>query len=709
MRNKLLLCLALICSGFLADAQVHPNLMLTASNIDAVRKGCTKYPLLKSSYLEIKKQADAALKAPIEVPVPKDGAGGYTHEQHKKNSANILACGIAYQITRDPKYAAYVKDILLQYAAQYEAWPKHPAQKSNQIPGKLFWQCLNDFVWQVTVIQGYDQVYNAIDPADRKTIEQHLFIPIMKYFTQDCKETFDLIHNHGTWCLAAVGMTAYVINQPEYVQMALKGSNKDGKTGFLKQLDELFSPDGYYTEGPYYQRYAMLPFVLFAKAIQQNQPGLQIFKYRDNILAKAIHASLQSTYTDGTFFPVNDAMKDKTYQSEEIVYGVDLAYADILPEADLLGVAQSQNRVIVSDAGLKVAADVAAGKAQPFQYKTTWLSDGAKGDQGGLGILRYGANADEQCVLLKAAAQGMGHGHFDRLNLLYYDHGGEVFSDYGSARFINIESKFGGDYLPENKTWAKQTVAHNTLVVDEKSDYGASVDKAQPYHPDLVHFEDNKDLKVVSAKEEHAYKGVLLARTSILFKPQELNKALLIDIASASSAAEHQYDLPFWYQGVITDASFKFKAVTDDLKALGQSDGYQHIWLNSLNQLDAGSGYITMLNNNRFYTTHFTSTAPLQVKLVTLGANDPNMNLRNERGFILTQPKALNQTFISITETHGNTDPTAETTTGAKSSISNLKIVSDDGTVTTFSFAVKGKTYTVKIDRGSKDKFIQIN
>ncbi|OCX54419.1 heparinase [Mucilaginibacter sp. PPCGB 2223] len=698
--------LAIPCYSF---AQTHPNLMLTAGNIAAVRSGCANSPLLKKSYLEIKAKADKALAEKMDVPTPKDGAGGYTHEQHKNNSQNILACGIAYQISGDPKYAAYIKTMLLQYAAQYEQWPQHPKRKSNQIPGKMFWQCLNDFVWQVTVIQGYDMVYNAIPAKDRVTIEQHLFIPIVKYFTTECKETFDLIHNHGTWCLAAVGMTGYVIHNPEYVEMALKGSAKDGKTGFLKQLDELFSPDGYYTEGPYYQRYAIMPFIAFAKAIQQNQPQLHIFQYRNNILAKAIHAALQTTYTTGNFFPVNDAMKDKDFSSEEIVYGIDVAYADIQPEADLLDIAKRQGHVVVSDAGLKVSKAIDKGLSKPFGYKSMFLSDGPRGDEGGLGILRYGSNASQQCVLLKAAAQGMGHGHFDRLNLLYYDNNTEVFSDYGSARFINIESKFGGDYLPENKTWAKQTIAHNTVTVDQTSQYKANLEKSEAAHASLVHFEDKSNIQVVSGREDGAYPGVGLLRSSILFKPEELKKALLIDVFEVNSEADHQYSLPFWYQGVITDASFKFSAVTDGLKAMGKDNGFQHIWLNSNNDLAEPSGFITMLNNNIFYTTHFAATSPLQVKLVTLGAGDPNMNLRNERGFILEQHKNGCQAFISITETHGKTDPTSETTSGAQSNIGDIKVMSNDVNGATFSFTVKGVSYTAKLDYNSKNNFIQIS
>ena len=196
-----------------ATAQQHPGIMMTKKNVAAIRKGIQTYPLLKTSYAKVKKNADLALVSPILVPVPKDAGGGYTHEQHKKNYTNILNCGIAYQVSGQQKYADYIKNILLKYAAEYEKWPVHPKAKQGHQAGKLFWQSLNDFVWQVYTIQGYDLAYDGIAAADRKQIEDHLFMPILKYFTVNCASTFNLIHNHGTWDLAAVGMTGYVLNK----------------------------------------------------------------------------------------------------------------------------------------------------------------------------------------------------------------------------------------------------------------------------------------------------------------------------------------------------------------------------------------------------------------------------------------------------------------------------------------------------------------
>ncbi|MFL9484579.1 heparinase II/III family protein [Chitinophagaceae bacterium LWZ2-11] len=685
----------------------HPNIMLTKKNVEAVREGVTKYPLLKSSYLELKADADKAINTPINVPVPADGGGGVTHEQHKNNYKNVWACGMIYQITKDDRYAKYVKDVLTSYAKQYNSWPQHPKRKEAP-GGKLFWQNLNDCVWEVYMIQGYDCVYDYMSATDRKFVEDSLFVPVVNQLMVVNSKIFNLIHNHGTWNAAAVGMTGYVLGRKDWVEAALYGSQKDGTTGFMKQLDDLFSPDGYFTEGPYYERYALHPFILFAKAIQQHQPDLKIYAYRDSMLKKAVETNLQCTYTNKAFIPVNDAMKDKTYESEELVYGVDLAYSDMNISNDMLDIANQQKRVIVSDAGLKVAQAIAAGKAKPFVYKTLWISDGAKGDKGGMGLLRSGNNDNETLVVLKATSQGMGHGHFDRLNVLLYNNNIEVFSDYGSARFLNIETKSGGGYTKENNTWAKQTVAHNTITVDKRCMFKGSVAEAEKYSPQLIYFNNAKTGKVVSAKETHAYEGVDLTRTAILFKPDDAQESLVIDVLKAGSNAAHQYDLPFWYQGHIVNTTFSIANNNTALKAMGKEEGYRHLWLNATGKLTNDNGCITVLNNNKFYSTTFLADTSLQVQFVTTGANDPDFNLRTEKAFILSKPQANNQTFINITESHGKTDPIAEYTVGFMTSVKDLKMISDTEEATSFQFTYKNTVYTITLNYKDKGSFIEV-
>lgn len=688
-------------------AQEHPSIMLTKKKIGELRKGIERYPMMATSYKTILKSAEKAVARPPMVPAPVDDGGGATHEQHKRNYQDMLSCGIVYQVSGEKKYAQYVRDVLLQYAAVYKQWPRHPKRKEDP-GGKMFWQNLNDCVWMVYTIQGYDCVYDFLSKEERKKIETDLFEPVVNELAVVNGEIFNKIHNHGTWSVAAVGMAGLVCNRSEWVEMALKGSSKDGKAGFLAQLDQLFSPDGYYSEGPYYQRYALLPFVLFAKAIHQYRPGQKIFDYRNGLLKKAVDVSLQCTYTSKVFFPLNDAMKDKTYETEELVYAVDIAYADMNAGDHLLDIAAKQGRVLISDAGLQVAKAIAEGKTVPFEYRPIWISDGAQGTEGGLGILRSGKQQDQTCVVFEAASQGMGHGHFDRLNMLLYDNNTEVFSDYGAARFLNIETKSGGRYTTENNTWAKQSIAHNTLVVDETSHFEGKLKKAEATAPELLFFEANERFQVVSAREKNAYKGVEMTRTLVLFTPEGAAGPLVIDVFLANASGTHSYDLPFWYQGHVTYTSFPLNTHTTALHPLGKDHGYQHIWLNATGKPGSANGVFTFLQEKKFYTTSFLSDTATTINLVTAGANDPDFNIRNEKGFIISKKDFGNQLFIQLTEPHGKTNPVAESITGAKPGVSKIAVEKKTPEETVFSFFYKKEKYTVTIQYNNKTSFISI-
>jgi oligo-alginate lyase len=697
------------------SAQTHPSLMLTKKNLEAVRAGITKYPLLNSSFEDLKKDADKAVATPINVPTPADGGGGITHEQHKNNYKAVNACGIAFQLTKDERYAKYVKDMLFAYAKVYNTWGRHPKRK-QQPGGKLFWQNLNDCVWLVYMIQGYDCVYDYINEKDRKYLTDSLWTSVVNEQTVVNTKIFNLIHNHATWSTAGVGMAGYVCGKKEWVEIALKGSKKDGSTGFLKQIDELFSPDGYYEEGPYYLRYAIQPFIIFARAINQYQPELKIYEYRNQLLKKAVDGDLQCTYTNKVFFPINDALKDKTYESEELVYAVNIAYGDMKAGDDLLDIAQQQKRVIVSDAGLQVAKAIAEGKTKPFVYKPQFIRDGADGKSGGIGILRSGKNDNQTLAVMKAGTQGMGHGHFDRLNLIFYDNNIEVLTDYGSVRFLNVETKTGGGYTKENDTWAKASIAHNTVTADKTSHYNEDWELGEKTAPSLIYFDTNlptgqagKNYQVVCAEENKAYSDVKMLRTAILFQPQGAESPLLLDVFKLRSATTHQYDLPFWYNGHLTNINFKYKNNNAQLNTLGSSNGYQHIWLNAEGNVSKANGAITFLSNRKFYTTTFLADSSTKVQFVTLGANDPEFNLRSEKAYIVQQPKAANHTFVNITEPHGKNNPIAEFTVGFMPVTKNIKLLSDDDNGTTFSFDYNAKTYTVHLQYKSKEKFIEIS
>ena len=206
----------------------------------------------------------------VPVPVPADGGGGYTHEQHKQNAKTIYEAGMLYELTGDAELKDFAAGILEDYAALYPTIDLHPKRKENHPAGRLFWQGLNESWWLVYVAQGYEAIREDLTDSQREQIENDLIHPMVEFLSEGSPRTFNRIHNHGTWAVAGVGMMGYVLGEPDYVEKALYGLDRSGEGGFIRQIDELFSPDGYYTEGPYYQRYAMMPFILFAQAIERN-------------------------------------------------------------------------------------------------------------------------------------------------------------------------------------------------------------------------------------------------------------------------------------------------------------------------------------------------------------------------------------------------------------------------------------------------------
>jgi oligo-alginate lyase len=160
----------------------------------------------------------------------------------------------------------------------------------------------------------------------------------------------------------------------------------------------LFSPDGYYAEKPYYTRYALMPFYLFALTIENNEPQRKIFDYRNQILKKAFYGALQLTYTNGAFFPFNDAMKDKDWTTQEMVYALNIAFSQYGKDETLLSVAQEQGKIMFSRHGLEVVkAMVKNPNAKFFQWTSTNFTDGALGTEGGLSTMRYGTRPNLPC------------------------------------------------------------------------------------------------------------------------------------------------------------------------------------------------------------------------------------------------------------------------------------------------------------------------
>lgn len=677
------------------QAQEHPNLILTKKGVQEIRQQLGKVPLFDASLADVKEEVDAEMLKPISVPIPKDMAGGFTHEQHKKNYLILQKAGVLYQILNEEKYAIYVRDVLLEYAKMYPKLPLHPQERSYA-RGKIFWQCLNDSNWMVYMSQAYDCVYDFLSKKERTCLEKDLFKPAAHFLSVESPQFFNRIHNHSTWGNVGVGMIGLVMNDKTYIDYALNGLKKDGiaadardndgglikkpgqKTGFLANLDDPFSPDGYYTEGPYYQRYAMYPFMIFAEALQNSKPEMKIFEYKNGVLLKSVYALLNLTNSEGEFFPLNDGQKGMSYYSRELVSAVDIAYYYGNQDASLLSIAKKQDRVSLDNTGLKVAMAIRDGLDKPFEKKSLLLTDGSDGKQGSVGIIRSKKDNNEFTLVMKNTSQGLSHGHYDKMSFSYYNNSNEILQDYGLARFVNVEQKNGGGYLKENKTWAKQTIAHNTLIQDETSHFNNDFETGSKHFSELFLFDDsNKNVQIVSAKENNAYPDSQLHRTMVVLNLPNFENPVLLDIFDVKSNAKHQYDLPYYYNGQFLATNFKYES-PKTLEPLGTKNGYQHLWKEGSAIVNDSKAQLNWMNNNQFYSLTTVTSKSDEIILARTGANDPEFNLRRDPTFIIRKKDSQNTTFVTAIETHGSYSYVTESAKNAYSNIDKLEIVFQD-------------------------------
>ena len=671
-----LLTIFLLCFFYSSHAQ-HPVAFATKTDFNYIKNNLSKFPVLRLSYEEMKRGVDQYLGREVDVPVPKDPQGGYTHDRHKENYMLVFNSGILYNLTGNADYARLAKSILLKYAKLNPALKNHP-QATSSSPGHIFWQALNDANWLVYCGLGYDLIYNSLAPAERKSIEEGAFRPEVDFITRDLQSWFDLIHNHGVWACAGVGIVGIATNNEEYIQQALYGTKKDGKSGFIAQMNGLFSPDGYYTEGPYYVRYALLPYYLFANALNNAKPQLNIFNHRDQILRKALLGGLQQTNINGSFFPINDALKEKDFTTNEIVTAIAIARNVYGKDSGLLAVARKQNRVLIHKGGTDIAAELQQ-KTIPayYPYKSIEFADGAKGNEGGISLLRSGKSPELTTLIYKYASHGLSHGHYDQLGYSLFDNGHEIFQDYGSVRFVGVEQKYGGRYLPENKSYAAQTIAHNTIVVDEKSQFEGKEELAEKYHSEKL-FSDigKRSVQVVSARELNAYPGVDLSRTIYMVNLPGTKKPLVIDVFRVFSNETHQYDLPFQYSGTVINTSFEYKPSTSSLQPLGKKNGYQFLWKEAEAKLDDTLAQFTFLNGGSYYTVSSLIKDSATAYFTRIGANDPNFNLRRDPAYIIRK-KGKDEIFVNVIEIHGKFDPVAEFSTNSYPSLKNISVLQD--------------------------------
>ncbi|GMV91239.1 MAG: hypothetical protein AMXMBFR82_10170 [Candidatus Hydrogenedentota bacterium] len=518
----------------------HPRAFLTQEEVAQVRDRAANLDWAREVAGRIVAQADALLAQPIDIPhqggqwshwytCEKDGGGleaksptehvcktcgtlytGWPYDdvvftyQHNRNFSQLDALGIAYVLNPQPEYAERAKAILLEYASFYESLPLHDKDgKQAKSAGRLFAQTLDESVGLCRIARGYDFVHDApcFTPEDHARIETHFLRPLIDTIRRNDAG----ISNWQSWHNAGVASAAFVMGDAELADWAV-----NGKSGFVFQMEKSVTDSGmWYEAAPSYHWYAMLAHLYLLEAAAR--AGMDLYALPP--VKKMFDGPLRQLFPDLTYPALNDSGRSSiTGQRDqyEVAYRrfEDPAY---LP---LLGPRNSEQALLWGVDALP--------EDRPTRLRLRSTNDPSDG----LAVLRDASG--QTAVFFDYGPGTSGHVHPAKLGLILYAHGDERLVDPGRLPYGN----------PLHRGWFTQTLAHNTVVVNETSQ------KKVPCK--LQAFGVTEDFAVVRATCDGAYKGVTIDRALCLAGN------VLLDVVHCTSEEDATFDLPLHFRGTLT-------------------------------------------------------------------------------------------------------------------------------------------------------------
>lgn len=438
---------------------------------------------------------------------------------HRQVDKACVTLAQAWQISGEEAFAREVWRILYRYAELTPGWQRHDRWGRTGlmavIGGKRYAQSLDDATGIIELARAYDLIYDwpGVDEAERQRVERDLF-----------RETADSIHrlylvytgrnNHMTWYNAAVAIVGTVLGDSPYIERALRG----GK-GLRWQLVNSVTSEGLWYEGTLsYHFYALQAVMVTLEAARA--VGADVTAENEQT-RRMFLVPLRLAYPDGTLPAINDG--DRVSLRE---------YRHMYQRAETL----------FDDAAIRAFA---AGDPVPERLSEV-LPDA------GLAYLRlWGENP--VMAILDFGQHGGHHGHPDKLNLLFFAGGKELFPDIGRLTYR----------CAEYKTWTRQTVAHNTVVLGRRSqrpDDGTVIASGKSGMADYV-----------IGESRGAYRGVVLRRVLVL-----LPNGVLVDLFRVEQSGKGK--LTEWVLHGTMPMTLMGGRPREALTApLHTSDGYQHL------------------------------------------------------------------------------------------------------------------------------------
>ncbi|MGD1000252.1 MAG: heparinase II/III family protein [Candidatus Brocadiia bacterium] len=493
---------------------------------------------LQAQLAGLKTSMDIRMTQPFGIPQPEKGPDGqWMHLIDNKVSPNgqtygaihnqlaldIANLGAVYVLTGEEKYADFCKKLLLAYADAYPNYGIGARPGFNHDPSKVFDQRLSDATWLIQVARGYDLIHNlpSITPEERKHIEDDLVRANGRHITEN-HAAVEAPTNWSAIDTCAVLTAGYACDDEKLINIAYYGlqGTEEKPTGglFERHFTQPIDVDGMWAEGAMgYQFMALQALVMDAEELWHH--GIDMYRYHNCALKRLFDSPLQFCYPDLTTPATHDSGRDSIVGGDSYVY--EYAYRRYRDPSYLLILNQTGRHLDAhfQQFPVSVLYDRDPKEKQPaVEFKSVNFFGV------GYGITRITTPAGITSLLLEYGPN-RSHGHPDKLCLDLYAFNDQLMMDPGSVWYE----------LPLYLQWYHSTLAHNTLVVDERNQVMCGATQ-------LV-YAPAETMGMQRASCRDAYPGVIMDRATFM------TADYVADIFGAFASLQRRYDLAWHIRG----------------------------------------------------------------------------------------------------------------------------------------------------------------
>ena len=436
-----------------------------------------------------------------------------------------------YAIEGERRFAQAAGQILVSFGEYYEKYV------SGKKPRRLMWQTLDEATYVLRAVAAYELVYDSevLSEDDRPRIEEKWLRPTAEFIRSQTR----VIHNIHCWQNSAVLCIGLMLRDGSLVDFAME----DPRSGFRRQIAEGVLDDGMWYEcsfGYHFYTIGALENTIIPAVNKGIDISAKMGKVRKMfvmpILCADRHFELPSP-NDGSGGRLWD--KTRAYELACFLFPEEERFGRLLR----LGYSDSAVGRQGRDALFYGAEKLPEEGLEPERESVNLAGSG-------LAILRSRRGDDYSYAAMDYGPQGGGHGHPDKLNVILSGLGQMFSPDLGSA----------GYGLRVHRSWYRQSLSHNVVVVDRRSQRGSA--------GKLVDFRGRGDVQWVSARADGAYPGVRWQRTVFL-----CDAGYVVIADALRSEKEHVFDWVYHGLGELSVVGGEMQAMKRE--DFGTGGGYE--------------------------------------------------------------------------------------------------------------------------------------